>query len=198
MPRRPTRQHPSALLPPFGDDGDLNAVVDTTKGSRNKFAYDEQLGLFKLAGVLPAGASFPYDFGFVPSTLGDDGDPLDVLILMDEPAFVGCLVPARLIGVIEAEQTERDGETGRNDRLIAVAVDSRSHEALRSLGDVADNLLHEIEHFFVSYNDAKGKVFTPLRRAGPQRATTLVHEGAERHAARRTPRRKASTRSRRP
>src|ERR671939_103970 len=95
---------------------DLNVVIETPKGNRNKFKYDEERGLFKLSGVLPMGAVFPFDFGFIPSTLGGDGDPLDVLVLMDEPAFTGCLVPARLIGVVEAEQTE-EGETQRNDRL---------------------------------------------------------------------------------
>jgi inorganic pyrophosphatase len=110
-------------LPAFDRaEGHLNALVDTPKGSRNKFKYDAKLGLYVLGGVLPVGASFPYDFGFVPSTRGGDGDPLDVLLLMEEPAFVGCLVPTRLVGVIEAEQTERDGDTERNDRLIGVAV----------------------------------------------------------------------------
>src|SRR4028119_2143117 len=108
--------------------GALTGRVETPEGSRNKFDFDEELGLFKLGGVLPAGAVFPFDFGFVPATRGGDGDPLDVLVLMDEPAFVGCLVPARLIGVIEAEQTERDGETARNDRLIAVAANSHAHK----------------------------------------------------------------------
>ena len=117
---------------------ELNVIVETPKGSRNKFEYDYQLGLFKLGGVLPAGSNFPFDFGFVPSTLGEDGDPLDVLLLMDEPAFTGCLVPARLIGVVEAEQTERDGETVRNDRLIAVAAKSLAHRNLKSLEQLLD------------------------------------------------------------
>lgn len=147
--------------------------MDTPKGSRNKFKWDSDRKLFKLAGVLPAGAVFPYDFGFVPSTQGEDGDALDVLLLMDEPAFVGCLVEARLLGVIEARQTE-DGKTERNDRLIAVADESRSHEDVRSLSDLPENLLHEIEHFFVSYNSAKGKRFEPIGRAGPVRARNLV------------------------
>src|SRR5918997_1002696 len=99
-----------------GDPGELNVIIETPKGSRNKFDYDEDAGLFKLGGVLPSGAVFPFDFGFVPSTVGGDGDPLDVLVLMDEPAFTGCLVPARLIGVIVAEQTE-GGRTTRNDPL---------------------------------------------------------------------------------
>ena len=157
--------------------GELNVIVDTPKWSRNKFKFDERHGLFKLGGVLPAGAVFPFDFGYTPSTLGEDGDPLDVLILMDEPAFVGCLVPSRLIGVIEAEQTEK-GETARNDRLIAVAADSRTHHHVRSLEAVSENLIAEIEHFFVSYNAIKGKEFKILGRSGPKRAKELIEEGA--------------------
>src|SRR3954464_7536915 len=112
MPNEPTQASPFARMGPFDPEtGDLNMIIDTPKGSRNKFKYDEAHGLFKLSGVLPAGASFPFDFGYVPSTRGEDGDPVDVLVLMDEPAFAGCLVPARLIGVIEAEQTETDGAT---------------------------------------------------------------------------------------
>jgi inorganic pyrophosphatase len=167
------------------DSGELNVIIETPKGSRNKFNYDEERGLFKLGGVLPAGAVFPFDFGFVPSTTGGDGDPLDVLLLMDEPAFTGCLVMARLLGVIEAEQTERDGETVRNDRLIAVASEARTHREVRSLQKLNENLIDEIEHFFISYNEIKGKQFKPLGRFGPTRATRLVEEGRERFRQRR-------------
>ena len=164
-------------LKTFHDDEELNVVIETPKGSRNKYNYDEKLGLFKLGGVLPSGASFPFDFGFVPSTVGGDGDPLDVLVLMDEPAFAGCLVRTRLVGVIEAEQTERDGEATRNDRLIGVAADSRLHTRVRALESLGPTLLEEIEHFFVSYNQIKGKEFKPLTRSGPERALELVEEG---------------------
>jgi inorganic pyrophosphatase len=163
-------------LPAFdAESGDLNVIIDTPKGNRNKFEWSPKYGLFQLGGVLPAGAVFPYDFGFVPSTRGGDGDPLDVLVLMDEPAFTGCLVPARLIGIIEAEQTEH-GETVRNDRLIAVAANSRVHRDVRSLDDVNATLLEEIEHFFVSYNEAKNKRFAPLGRFGPDRARRCVEQ----------------------
>src|SRR3569833_4517481 len=101
----------------------LNAVIETARGCRNKFKYDPELRLFRLAHVLPAGAVFPFDFGFVPSTRGGDGDPLDVLVLMDEPAFPGCLIAARLLGAIEAEQGD-EKKMERNDRLIAVAAES--------------------------------------------------------------------------
>ncbi len=171
------RDSPFINLSAYNAEADaLRVIIDTPKGSRNKFKFDEETGLFKLGGVLPAGAIFPFDFGYVPSTRGGDGDPLDVLVLMDEPAFVGCLVDARLIGVIEAEQTE-EGETERNDRLIAVAADSRNHKEVNSLADVSANLLDEIEHFFVSYNAAKGKEFEPMNRADAARAGALVKEG---------------------
>jgi len=151
-------------------------VIETAKGSPNKCAYDARLGGFVLKGVLPAGAVFPYDFGFIPSTLGEDGDPLDVLVLMDAPAFAGCIVPSRLIGAIQAEQTE-DGKTRRNDRLLAVAAHSITHKSLREIDDINKDLLGQIEHFFVSYNAAKGKEFVAKRRLGSAEATKLVAAG---------------------
>src|SRR4051812_16479610 len=93
------------------------AIVETPKGSRNKFSYDRETRLFKLGGLLPQGMMFPFDFGFLPSTIGGDGDPLDVMVLMDAPAHVGCLLELRIIGIITAEQTQ-DGETTHNDRLL--------------------------------------------------------------------------------
>src|SRR4051812_31930476 len=164
-------------LEAFDDEGELNVIIETPKGSRNKFNYDEETGLFKLGGVLPAGAVFPFDFGFVPSTVGGDGDPLDVLVLMDDTAFAGCLVAARLIGVIRAQQIEKDGKTERNDRLIAVAAASHNHADVTSLDQISDSLLAEIEHFFISYNDMKGKEFKPEGRYGPEQARALVEEG---------------------
>src|SRR3954468_12169043 len=179
------------------DDEELNVLIETPKGSRNKYNYDGELGLFKLGGVLTAGGAVPFDFGFVPSTLGGDGDPLDVLVLMDEPAFAGCLVRTRLVGVVEAEQTERDGETTRNDRLIGVAAESRLHKGVRTLKGLGPALLDEIEHFFVSYNDFKGKRFKPLGRFGPKKATELVEEGGKEFAkSKKTKKRRKQNRER--
>jgi inorganic pyrophosphatase len=171
--RQPTPPH--ARLPVRDKDGRVLVVVDTPKGSRNKYEFDEELGVFALGGVLPSGAVFPFDFGYVPRTRAEDGDPLDVLLLMDEPAFVGCVVPSRLVGAIEAEQTE-EGETFRNDRLLAVAENSRNHKDVRDLSDLGDNLLAEIEHFFASYNEAKGKGFTVLARVGKRTAERLLEK----------------------
>jgi inorganic pyrophosphatase len=161
--------------------GDVNAIVETPKGSRVKFDYDEKLCLFRVGGMLPEGSSFPFNFGFIPATLGEDGDPLDVLVLMEEPAPTGTLVSVRLIGVIEAEQTDSGGDKPvRNDRLIAVASHSREHADVESLKTIAPQLLAEIEHFFVSYNQARGKEFKPLGRHGAKRATKLMQRAQRR------------------
>src|SRR5579864_7303220 len=120
--------------------GTCRAIIETPKGSRNKFDYDPDSNLFMLGGLLPEGMMFPFDFGFIPSTLGGDGDPLDVMVLMDEPAHVGCLLDVRIIGVIEATQTQH-GKTERNDRLLAVAVHSYQHENVSSIEELNPAIL---------------------------------------------------------
>lgn len=157
--------------------GDLNAIIETPKGFRNKYSYDEELRLFKLKSMMPAGASFPYDFGFLPRTLGEDGDPIDILVLMEEAAFPGCLVHCRLVGVIEAEQTEKDGKKDRNDRLVAVATQSPLFKNINAIEDLPSTLLDQIEHFFISYNQMKGRHFKVLERTGPRKAKKLIKEG---------------------
>src|SRR4029453_6204622 len=151
------------------DSERLNVVVDTPKGSRNKYKLDEKRGVWRLSKVLPQGMSFPYDFGYLPGTRGEDGDPVDVLLLMDEPAFAGCVVPARLIGVLEAEQTE-GGETVRNHRLVAVVERPSNSAENHSLDELNRRRVDEIEHFFVSYNEMEGRTFKPLARRGCERA----------------------------
>jgi inorganic pyrophosphatase len=171
-------------LPSFNTkSGTLNVIIETPKGSRNKFNYDYRLRLFKLKKILPAGAVFPFDFGFVPGTLGEDGDPLDVLLLMEEPAFSGCLVPSRLIGVIEAMQTKK-GKRHRNDRLIAIANGVETYCNVTSVTELNSRFLEEIEHFFVSYNHVEGKEFRPLKRSGPNAARKIIKTGQRAFAER--------------
>jgi inorganic pyrophosphatase len=160
--------------------GDLTVVVETPKGSPNKYDYDSRYGAFRFAAVLPEGMSFPFDFGFVPSTLGDDGDPLDVLVLLDASTPVGCILSARLLGVIKARQRERESEWVQNDRLIAVATRSRRHTHLAALHDLRPELLDEIEAFFARYNELAGKEFQPVSRCGPDQACELVKIGMHR------------------
>ena len=107
--------------------------------------HDEKLGLFRLNRVLFAGVSFPVDIGFIPGTRGGDGDPLEVLGLMDEPAFPGCLVRARAIGVLRAT---KDGKA--NHRVIAVSLDAKGWSVYRDLADLPRTMVNEIERFFGS------------------------------------------------
>ena len=152
------------------------AIIETPKNRRNKFDYDPDSGLFRLAGLLPEGMAFPFDFGFIPSTLGEDGDPLDVMVLLDEPAHVGCLLDVRIVGVIEADQTQ-DGKTERNDRLLAVAIHSYSHDDVSSIDDLSKTFLQQVEQFFVSYNKLRGKKFKIRGCGGPKRALAVIHKG---------------------
>ena len=153
-----------------------SAIIETPKGSRNKFKYNSEYETFMLGGLLPEGLAFPFDFGFVPRTAADDGDPMDIMILLDEPAHVGCLIEVRLIGVIEADQVE-DGTKVRNDRLIGVAVHSHAREEMHSLSEVPKSVLDQVEEFFVSYNKSRGKKFKVKGRYGPKRAAAVLDQG---------------------
>jgi inorganic pyrophosphatase len=176
------------------DSGRVNVVVDTPKGSRNKYKLDEQTGQWRLSKILPAGLSFPYDFGFIPSTEEEDGDPIDVLLLGYAATFAGCIVPARLIGVIEAEQTE-NGKTIRNDRLIAAIETPFNPLAYRSLADVGEQELMEIEQFFVSYNRTQRREFKPLGRKDAERAEALLEQALKTERSRSGRSRKPRARS---
>ncbi len=167
-------------LATFDESGDnVNVIIETPKGSRNKFNYQPEDRILKLTSILPAGAVFPFDFGFIPSTLGEDGDPLDILVIAEAAVPAGCLVPARVIGVLEAEQTE-DGTTERNDRLIAVSNEAHCQQEIKSLDDMPKEVQKEIERFFISYNEMHGKEFKPLGIKGPNRALKLIKEGEHR------------------
>ena len=156
--------------------GTCRAIIETPKGCRNKFDYDPDSRLFTLGGLLPEGMMFPFDFGFIPSTLGEDGDPLDILVLMDAPAHVGCLIQVRIIGIITAEQSE-DGKKESNDRLLGVAIHSYDHENLKSIENVSKTLLDQLEAFFISYNKQRGKKFRVTGTGGPKKAIAFLRAG---------------------
>lgn len=160
----------------------LDVVIETPKGNRNKFSYKEDKRQFRLTKVLPQGMQFPYDFGYVPGTRAEDGDPLDVLVLMEEPAFPGCVVECRLIGVIEAEQ-QQDGESYRNDRVLAVATTSDVYADVRNVHDLNDAVLHQIEKFFVNYQRVHGVEYNILGRKGRDAALRAVEKSRAKRAA---------------
>ena len=140
-------------------------VIDTPAGSRNKYKYDVAFGLYRVSRTLPAGSVFPYDFGSIPQTRAADGDALDVLVLGLAPTFPGCLVTARLIGLLRARQSEH-GRSIRNDRLIAVGETPVNSSPLRELNRLEPEELRAIEHFFESYNRFQGRAFRISGREG--------------------------------
>jgi len=154
----------------------LQVVIETPKGSRNKYSFDEQQKLFVLKAALPAGMVFPFDFGFVPQTLADDGDPLDVLVLMDEPAFAGCAIMTRLIGVIKGVQESPKIEPTRNDRLVAVAETTHMYANIKKMKDLPKQALREIEEFFVNYHRLQGKKYKLLGCKGEKTALELIEK----------------------
>jgi inorganic pyrophosphatase len=159
----------------------VNVIIDTPKGSRAKYKYENKTGLLRLSKLLPVGACFPYNFGFVPSTSGEDGDALDMLVIMDEAVVTGCVISIHLIGVVQAEQTEKDGKTIRNDRLLGVVQTDYNPPAIHSFDDMDKHLLSEIEYFFIGYNRMHGRNFNPIGRAGSDKAMALIKEGIKRH-----------------
>lgn len=151
----------------------VHVVIETPAGSRNKYKYDTQLGLFRISRALPAGAVFPYDFGSIPQTLAPDGDALDVLVLGLPPSFPGCLVTARLLGVLHARQRE-GGREIRNDRLIAVGETPVNPAPVTRLRGLEPQALRDIEHFFESYNRREGREFRIASRGGRSAAEALL------------------------
>ena len=154
----------------------LTVVIETPKGSRNKYAFDAKERVFRLKKVLPAGMAFPYDFGFVPRTLADDGDPIDVLVLMDEPAFPGYVLQCRPIGVIEGEQGDKKSKE-RNDRIVAIQEEAHSWEDIKTLDDLGKQFCRELEQFFVNYHQLAGEKYRVLGRKGPSTVRKMIKDG---------------------
>jgi inorganic pyrophosphatase len=154
---------------------ECRAIIETPKGRRSKFKYDTDSGLFTLSHVLPQGFLFPFDFGFIPSTAADDGDALDVIVLMDEPAHVGCILNIRLIGVINLVQTEK-GEKTQNDRLVGVSLQGFEYTAVETTKDLEQSFLKQMTDFLVLYNKDSGKDDEVTGVQGPERAIELLDE----------------------
>jgi inorganic pyrophosphatase len=174
-------------LSPMDESGRIQVIIETPKGSRNKYAFDVEQKVFTLKKVLPAGMTFPYDFGFVPSTKAEDGDPTDVLVLMDEPAFPGCLLKCRVIGVIEGRQGKKKSGD-RNDRIIAIEEANHSYAHVRHAKELGKKFVRELEEFFVNYHDLEGKKYRILDVKGPAEARRRIADGIKNVRRRKRPR----------
>jgi len=165
------------------ESGALLMVIETPRGNRAKFKYHASAGAFRLHKLLPLGSAFPFHFGFVPSTRGEDGDPLDILLLLDEPLPQGCVVEVRALGAIEAMQYAPEQAPVRNDRIIAVAAKSEEHSECHTLDDLDAGLVTKIEQFFVNYNLLEGKKFNPIGRVDKATAEQLIQSAADAYDA---------------
>jgi len=161
---------------------ECQAIIETPKGRRNKFKYEPESGLFTLSRVLPEGFTFPFDFGFIPSTLAEDGDPLDVLVLMDESAHVGCILPVRIIGVIKVRQKENSKES-RNDRLVGVTVQSLAYKDIAKMSDLRSSLVDQLAEFLALYNKNSDKQDQIEGVDGPDQAIELLEMASQRFKA---------------
>jgi len=156
----------------------VRIVIETPKGSRSKYSYDPSTQTCELTGHVPAGMAFPLDFGFVPSTLAEDGDPLDVLVVADEPIGIGTTVRVRLLGIIEAEQRERDGRVVRNDRLLGRPIASITYDHAVHIDHLGRSFVDHLGRFFVQYNELRGKSFRVLAAKGPEAAIDAVSKAS--------------------
>lgn len=154
-----------------------HAVIETPKGSHHKFDYNPDLSCFELGKTLPEGMTFPLDFGFIPSTLAEDGDPVDVLVVLEFPAAMGAVLKVRLIGGIRAEQREKNGKWEENDRLIAVADHSRTLADVKTLDDLQPGTVDQLIAFFEQYNKLEGKEFRSTGTCAARGAKSLVEKG---------------------
>src|SRR6478735_7885677 len=151
----------------------ITAVVETPKGSAQKYDFDPEKNWFKLKKIMPAGMVFPFDFGFIPDTKGEDGDPLDIIIISEFQSFPGCVMDCRVIGAITAQQTEK-GKTVRNDRFIAIPEASLLFANMKTLADLPSGIIEQLEKFFINYNELAEKKFKPLKRLDAKKALKLI------------------------
>jgi len=149
-------------------------TIETPKGSNAKYRYDASTNSFHLKKLLPLGMYFPYDFGFVPETKGEDGDPLDALVISETGSFPGCRIECRLIGALLAEQVAGSNKV-RNDRLFFVPEASILFEGVPTIHGLPKPHLKQLEDFFVAYNKAEGKIFKPIKTVGSTAALELLN-----------------------
>lgn len=165
-------------LPPFSDDGDLYVVIETPRGSRAKFSYDPKLKAFTLSKPLLIGLTYPHDWGFVPGTKADDGDPIDTMVMHDAVTFPGTVITCRAIGILQIEQTSK-GKAERNDRLFAVPRRSHAEQGLHDVQDLSKPIQQELEKFFIATDELEDKTLKIIGWKGPDAAMQAIKNAAK-------------------
>lgn len=165
-------------LPAFTEDGDLHVVIETPRGSRAKLDYDPKLEAFTLSKSLLIGLTYPHDWGFVPSTKAEDGDPIDMMVVHEAATFPGLVLSCRVIGILQIEQRSK-GKAERNDRLFAVPRQSHAEQGLRDVRDLSKPMQEELEKFFIATDELEAKTLKVLGWKGPKVALKAVQKAAK-------------------
>ncbi len=152
---------------------EIEVIIEIPKGTRNKYEADHETGAIWLDRLLFTSTRYPEDYGYVPLTLAEDGDPLDALVVSEFCSFPGCVIECRLLGAVIAEQKDKNG-TIRNDRFFFAPVLSKQYAAIESIKELPGTELKEIEEFFVEYNKEEGKTFKLLEVASAKKALKLI------------------------
>ena len=163
-------------LKTYDDSGSLRVVVEAPRSSALKLEYDPRLALFTVSRQLPLGVAYPFDWGFIPGTKGDDGDPLDAMVLHYHPSYPGVVLPCRILGMVEFEQRDGKSKALRNNRII---VTPSWHEALSTLEEARDlpkSVRKQIEQFFVSSVAFAGKAVTVLGWASSKKTRQFINK----------------------
>jgi inorganic pyrophosphatase len=165
------------LPQPFIENSEhVHVMIETPKASRNKYAYDGATGCFMLKKVLPAGTAFPHDFGFIPGTKADDGDPLDILIMMPGTTYPGCLVPCRIIGMLEFLQQEKGKKPFPNNRLIGIPLEDHDHSDIMHIKDLHRQWLNELIGFMQYYNMMEDHKLKFMGIKGPAKSIRYIRD----------------------
>lgn len=165
-------------LPTFTEEGDVNVVVETPRGSRAKFSYDPELKAFSLSKSLLTGLTYPHDWGFVPSTRADDGDPLDIMVIHEAATCPGLVIACRVIGILEIEQKSKH-KAERNDRLFAVPRRSHAEQALKDIHELSAPTRQELEKFFIATDELEDKKLEMIGWKGPKAAVEIIKDGTK-------------------
>ena len=171
-----------AELPPFDKDGHVHVVIESPRGSAAKFKYDAQLDALALSRPLVDGVTFPYDWGFIPSTRGPDGDPLDALVIWDRASYPGVVLACRAIALLAVEQNSKlhPGTRERNDRVLAVPAAAPKFLPLADVGDIPERVKQELEAFFVAAVALEHKALTVVGWKSAEDAYKLIQSSTDR------------------
>lgn len=152
----------------------VRAIVEIPKNSANKYEYNAELGVFRLDRALYSPMHYPGDYGFIPGTLGEDGDPLDVLILVDEPSFTGCLMEVRPVGLLHmVDQREKD------QKILAVPNHNPRFDSIHTMDQVFPHTRKEIEYFFSIYKELQGAKTEMKGWSGPPEARKMITQSRQ-------------------